>query len=94
MSIRVRAQESNGVINIRALMSHNMLVPDDDGGPHFIETVEIARNGTTALTANWNYTVSRNPFLQTEIDGSAGDTVSISWTDNKGESDSTEVEVR
>ncbi|WP_018948326.1 thiosulfate oxidation carrier complex protein SoxZ [Thioalkalivibrio sp. ALMg11] len=94
MSIRVRAQESNGVINIRALMSHDMLVPDDDGGPHFIETVEVARNGNTAITANWNYTVSRNPFLQVEIDGSAGDTVSISWTDNKGESDSTEVEVR
>ncbi|WP_042799094.1 thiosulfate oxidation carrier complex protein SoxZ [Thioalkalivibrio sp. AKL19] len=94
MSIRVRAQESNGVINIRALISHDMLVPDDDGGPHFIETVEVARNGSNVLTANWNYTVSRNPFLQTEIDGSSGDTVSISWTDNKGESDSTEVEVR
>ena len=94
MSIRVRAQESNGVINIRALISHDMLVPDDDGGPHFIETVEVARNGSNVLTANWNYTVSRNPFLQTEIDGASGDTVSISWTDNKGESDSTEVEVR
>ncbi|MFO7954437.1 thiosulfate oxidation carrier complex protein SoxZ [Thioalkalivibrio sp.] len=93
MSIRVRAQESNGVVNIRALMSHDMLVPDDDGGPHFIETVEIARNGDTVLTAHWNYTVSRNPFVQTEIDGSAGDTVSVSWTDTEGESDSTEVEV-
>ncbi|WP_038059476.1 thiosulfate oxidation carrier complex protein SoxZ [Thioalkalivibrio sp. ALJT] len=94
MSIRVRAQESNGVINIRALMSHDMLVPEDDGGPHFIETVEIKRNGTTALTANWQFTVSRNPFLQAEIDGASGDTVTITWKDNKGESDSSEVEVR
>ncbi|WP_038040115.1 MULTISPECIES: thiosulfate oxidation carrier complex protein SoxZ [unclassified Thioalkalivibrio] len=93
MSIRVRAQESNGVVNVRALMSHDMLVPDDDGGPHFIETVEIKRNGEDAVTAHWNFTVSRNPFLQVEFDGSAGDTVSVSWTDNKGESDSTEVEV-
>ncbi|MGM0552545.1 MAG: thiosulfate oxidation carrier complex protein SoxZ [Pseudomonadota bacterium] len=94
MSIRVRAQESNGVVNLRALISHPMLVPDDDDGPNFIETVEVKRNGDDVMTANWNYTISRNPFIQIEFDGSSGDTVSISWTDTNGDSDSTEVEVR
>lgn len=94
MSIRVRAQESNGVINVRGLISHDMLIPDDEGGPHFIETVDVARNGETMITCNWTYTVSRNPFLQVAMEGSSGDTVSITWKDNKGESDSTEVDVR
>jgi len=94
MSIRVRAQESNGVINVRALMSHDMLVPDDDGGPHYIETVEVKRNGEDVLTGHWNFTTSRNPFLQIEFEGASGDTVTVAWTDNQGESDSTEVEVR
>ncbi len=100
MSIRVRAQEQDGKIGIRALISHPMDTGEetDDAGEtipeHFIQTVKVERNDETMVDAYWGVTVSRNPFLELEFDGSAGDTVRVSWEDNKGDTDSEEVEVR
>ncbi|MFP4081081.1 MAG: thiosulfate oxidation carrier complex protein SoxZ, partial [Ectothiorhodospira sp.] len=45
-------------------------------------------------TAHWGPGISRNPYLSFRFEGaSAGDTLRISWEDNKGESDSTEAEI-
>ncbi|WP_019588932.1 MULTISPECIES: thiosulfate oxidation carrier complex protein SoxZ [unclassified Thioalkalivibrio] len=100
MSIRIRAQEQDGMINVRALLSHPMHTGDqtDDAGEtipeHFIQTVEAKRNGETMVTAHWNVTISQNPFLELEFEGSSGDTVEISWEDNQGETASESVSVR
>jgi len=46
---------------------------------------------TTVLTALWSGGVSKNPYLSFKFTGAAkGDKVELSWTDNKG---ATETEV-
>lgn len=95
-TIRVRAQESGGVVTVRALMTHPMETgtSKDSAGnlipAHHIETVTAEVNGTNVMTAYWGVTISRNPFFQFQFAGNKGDTLKLSWTDNKGESDSAE----
>jgi sulfur-oxidizing protein SoxZ len=46
------------------------------------------------MTAEWGPSVSKNPFLQFAIKGAkAGDKVSVTWTDNKGEKRTDEAAV-
>ncbi|AHE97000.1 thiosulfate oxidation carrier complex protein SoxZ [Thioalkalivibrio paradoxus] len=98
-TIRVRAQESGGIVTVRALMSHPMETgarKDSAGNlvpAHYIETVEAEVGGNTVMTALWGAGISRNPFFQFQFSGSKGDTLKLSWKDNKGESDSTEAEI-
>jgi sulfur-oxidizing protein SoxZ len=40
-------------------------------------------------------TVSKNPFIEFEFDGgAAGDSVELSWTDNKGETGSGTTQIK
>jgi sulfur-oxidizing protein SoxZ len=42
----------------------------------------------------WGAAVSKNPYLSFKFVGAkAGDTIKLSWVDNKGESDSAETQV-
>ena len=53
---------------------------------HFIQSVVVQHNGKTVLDTQWSQAVSRNPFLGLRIKGAkAGDKISVTWTDNKGE---------
>jgi sulfur-oxidizing protein SoxZ len=46
------------------------------------------------MTALWSGAVSKTPYLSFKFKGaSVGDTLKISWVDNKGESDSTETKI-
>ena len=52
-------------------------------------------NGKNVLVANWSVAVSKNPYLSFKFKGAAkGDTVKISWNDNKGKSDSAEAKIK
>jgi len=101
-SIKVRAKEKSGVTTVKCLISHPMetgLRKDKKTGKkipaHFIQEVIAEHNGKNVLTALWGGGVSKNPYLSFKIKGgSKGDTVKISWTDNKGESDSIEAKVK
>jgi sulfur-oxidizing protein SoxZ len=95
-TIRVRAQEEGGVVTVRALITHPMETgtrKDSAGNAipaHYIETVEAEVGGTAVMTAFWGATISRNPFFQFQFAGKKGDSLKLSWKDNKGESDSSE----
>ena len=61
---------------------------------HFIETVTVQHGGKTILQCDWSRAVSTNPYLSFAFSGAmAGDLLSISWKDNKNESDSVEVKI-
>jgi sulfur-oxidizing protein SoxZ len=50
--------------------------------------------GKTVMNAQWNATISKNPFLSFEFTGAkAGDMIKVSWVDNTGKSDSTEAKM-
>jgi len=56
--------------------------------------VTAALNGKQVLAAEWGPAVSKNPFLQFAIKGAkAGDKVTVTWKDNKGDSRTDEVTV-
>jgi sulfur-oxidizing protein SoxZ len=101
-SIKMRANIADGVTTVKALISHPMdtgLVKDKKTGEvipaHFIQEVVCQHKGTTVLTANWGPAVSKNPYLSFKFTGAAaGDKVSLSWVDNKGEKDSSDVTIK
>ncbi|MCZ7597143.1 MAG: thiosulfate oxidation carrier complex protein SoxZ [Gammaproteobacteria bacterium] len=61
---------------------------------HFIQTMVFSVNGTEVAQANMNQGISANPLIGINIaSAKPGDTVTVTWTDNKGESDSAEATV-
>ena len=101
-SIKMRANIDGDVTTIKALISHPMetgLMKDAKTGEkipaHFIQEVVCEHKGNTVLTANWGPAVSKNPYLSFRFTGAAaGDTVKLSWVDNKGEKDSAEATIK
>lgn len=98
--MRIRAQAAGGKATVRVLMSHEMESGQrrDSAGKlvpaWFIQEVNVSLNGKPVLSAEWGPAVSKNPFLQFNIKGAkAGDKVSITWKDNKGETRTDEATV-
>lgn len=100
-SIKIRATEKGGSTTVKALMSHPMdtgLQKDKKTGEkipaHFIQEVKCEHNGNAVLTALWGPAISKNPYLSFKFKGGKnGDTVKVSWVDNKGESASGEAKI-
>lgn len=100
-SIKMRAKITDGVTAVKILISHPMetgLQKDKKTGEkipaHFIQEVVCKHKDTTVMTANWGGAVSKNPYLSFNFKGAAaGDTISLSWVDNKGEKDSAEAAI-
>ena len=101
-SIRIRAKLKGNVTEVKALMSHEMetgLRKDKKTGQkipaHFIKEVNCEHNGKQVMLAQWGVAVSKNPYLSFKFSGGkAGDTLKISWVDNKGGSDSAEAKIK
>ncbi len=96
--MRIRATTTNGVTEVKALMSHPMetgLRKDSAGvavPAHYIQQVQAKHNDKVVLAAEWGPAVSQNPFLQFRFNGgAAGDKVSIQWTDSTGDSRTDEI---
>lgn len=98
MKIRAFVQDG-GIAVVKALLSHPMetgLRKDKKSGQaipaHYITEVQVEHNGNNVMTCLWGPGVSKNPFLSFDItDTKAGDTIKISWVDNKGESEAAEA---
>ena len=101
-SIKMRAKAADGVTTIKALISHPMETgtrkDKKTGKPipaHFIQEVVCEHKGNAVMTANWGPAISKNPYLSFRFSGAAaGDTVQLSWVDNKGEKDSSETTIK
>jgi len=98
--MRIRAQAAGDKATVRVLMSHEMETGQrkDASGKvipaWFIQEVSAAHNGKVVMTAQWGPSVSKNPFLQFNVKGAkAGDKVSVSWVDNKGDTRTDEATV-
>lgn len=98
--MRIRAQASGDKATVRVLMSHEMETGQrkDSAGKTipawFIQEVTAMHNGKTVMRAEWGPSVSKNPFLQFAVKGAkAGDKISITWTDNKGDKRTDEATV-
>lgn len=98
--MRIRASAKDGVADVRVLMAHEMesgqrkdasgnLVP-----AWHISEVNASLNGKPVLKAYWGPAISKNPFMSFKVKGAkAGDKISISWVDNKGDKRTDEATV-
>ncbi len=93
-TIRVRAQANGPATEVQALIQHPMdsgFVKDSDGKlipPHHIETGTFEHGGKVVLTADWGPAVSKDPYIKFSFAGGAkGDTLTVTWVDNLGKTD-------
>ena len=98
--MRIRAQSSGGNAVVRALMSHEMETGQrkDSAGKVIpawhITDVTATHNGKPVFSAEWGPAVAKNPFLQFTLKGAkAGDKISVTWVDNKGDKRTDEAAV-
>lgn len=97
---KMRAAVADGVTELKAMMQHEMengrrkdetgkLVP-----AWYITDVKVQHLDRTVLEAQFGTSVSKNPYLVFHFrGGKAGDKITLSWTDNRGESRSDSVEI-
>lgn len=99
--MRIRATMAGDVADVKVLMNHPMetgLRKDAKTGQlvpaHFIQEVTATINGTTVLSAEIGSGVSKNPYLGFKVKGAkAGDKVVVTWSDNKGDTNSAEASI-
>ena len=99
--MRIRATMAGDVADVKVLMNHPMETGTRKDGKtgqlipaHFIQEVSATVNGKTVLAAEIGPAVSRNPFLGFRVKGAkAGDTVVVSWVDNKGDKNRAEAKI-
>jgi sulfur-oxidizing protein SoxZ len=98
--MKIRASAKDGVTEIKILMSHEMETGQrkDANGTvipaWFINEVTAKLDGKTVMQAQWGPSISKNPYLAFKVKGGkAGDKVSVTWVDNKGDTRSDEATV-
>ena len=100
--IKIRAKEKNGIVTVKSLLKHPMETgnrKDKKTGnkipAHYITEVICEVNGKTVMTAYLGPGVSKDPYMSFDVKGAKkGETVKLSWVDNKGESASGEVTIK
>ena len=98
--MRIRAQAAGDKATVRVLMSHEMETGQrkDAAGNTIpawhIQQVSARWNGATVMNAQWGPAVAKNPYLQFAVKGAkAGDKISITWLDNRGDNRTDEAVV-
>ena len=98
--MRIRAQAGGDKTTVGVLMSHELGTgrrKDANGQVSpawFIQDVTASLNGKPVFRAEWGPAVSKNPFLQFNVKGAkAGDKLSVTWKDNRGETRTDEATV-
>ena len=90
--MRIRAQAQGDKTTVRVLVSHEMESGQrkDAAGnvvpAWFIQNISASWNGKTVMSAQWGTAVSKNPFVQFSFrGGNAGEKVTVSWIDSRGD---------
>ena len=101
-SMKVKAKEKDGIVEVKALIKHPMETGQrkdkKTGKPipaHFVQQITVEHGGKSRVSADWSGGVSKNPLIFVKFKGGAkGDMIKVSWTDNQGGSDSAEAEIK
>jgi sulfur-oxidizing protein SoxZ len=96
--IKIRTKQEGDLTTVRMLITHPMetgrrrdeltgrIVP-----AHFIREVTIEHNRRTVANCELSTAVSKNPYISIRFrGGKPGDTIRVTWTDNLGNTESTE----
>ena len=92
--MKMRATVAGGNTDVRVLMTHPMTTGQGGQALYFIQNVTVKHNGRTVIESEISQAVSRNPVFSFRLKGGAkGDTIEVSWLDNKGETNKIETAV-
>lgn len=99
--IKIRTSIKNGLTTVRSIIRHPMHTGfgvDEETGQyipaHYIRKVYVHHDDKLVLECDWSRAVSRNPYLSFIFAGAkSGDTLRISWEDNKGQKDTGETRI-
>jgi len=100
-TIKVRTAIKDGITTVRTIIKHPMHTgfgSDEETGQyipaHYIKQVNVHHKDKMVLQCDWSRAISRNPYLSFMFAGAKpGDSLHISWEDNKGQSDSIKVTI-
>ena len=98
-AMKVRVKNKNGVVDVKVIINHPMengLRPNPQTGQkvpaHFINQFKILVNDEEVLVSRCTGGLSKNPFYGFKLtDVKANDKITVSWSDNKGQSGSTDA---
>jgi sulfur-oxidizing protein SoxZ len=100
-TIRVRATNNGDTTEVQALVQHPMdsgFVKDSSGNlipPHHIDVVQFEHGSKSVFTALWGPAVAKDPYVKFSFKGAQkGDDLTVSWVDNKGQSDSLTTKIQ
>jgi sulfur-oxidizing protein SoxZ len=101
-NIKLRVRLKGNVAEVKSLMLHPMETgtrkDPDTGEPipaHHITQLTFAHNGREVMVANCSTAVSKDPYFSFSFEGARpGDVLSVSWVDNRGDSDSNELTIQ
>jgi len=101
-SIKIRSKREGGKTQIRALISHpmetgrsrdpktNQLIP-----AHHIQELIVSHNGKVVANGQLGASISKDPYFAFVLKGGEpGDKIRIEWSDNLGNTDSEEHEIK
>lgn len=98
--MKIRAAVKEGVTEVKILMQHDMetgLRKDADGvlvPAWFINEVKVQHQDRIVLEAQFGQSVSKNPYLLFRFKGgAAGEKITVSWVDNKGDTRADEATI-
>jgi sulfur-oxidizing protein SoxZ len=99
-TIRVRATSKDDLTEVQALIQHPMdsgFIKDSKGElipAHFIQKLTFEHNGKPVFAADWGGGISKDPYVKFSFKGGKkGDELKVSWSDNKGATDSTTAKI-
>jgi sulfur-oxidizing protein SoxZ len=99
--IRIVAKHKNNEAQVRVIMSHPMengARKDKKTGEvipaHFIKEVTAESEGKTCFSALLSGGISANAYISFKFNGKKGETVKITWVDNKGETETGEAKIK
>ena len=89
--MKIKAVAQNNVVLVKVLVQHSMETgrrKDHNGTvvpAHYITELTAQHKGETVFHAELGPGISQNPLLTFQFTGGAvGETVTVSWVDNKG----------
>ncbi len=98
---RIRTKTQDGATEVLVLVSHPMETGQrvdpktkEKIPAHFIQKMTFTLNGKEVAVADLGVAVSKDPLVGVKLKGAkAGDKVKVTWSDNKGESNTAEATV-
>lgn len=101
IKVRVKAKEKDGVAEVKALLKHPMesgvRMNKKTGKPypaHYVTNIDVSVNGTKTVAGQMSGAVSQNPYVALHVNASKGDEVTVSVTDNQGDTGEKTVKIK